>query len=421
MRKHFPPFFLQRTVSPPFMMNRVIVFFSGFFLLLNISISVEAQLAKDNCKFLGNVVSASVPSDFSSYWNQVTPENSGKWASVEESKDVMTWDQLDVAYQFAQTKNYSFKQHTLVWGQQQPTWIDALSNEEKKAEVEEWIQSFGARYPDVDFIDVVNEPLHAVPTYASALGGNGETGWDWVIWAFEKARQYCPNAKLVLNDYNIINSSTATAQYLKIINLLKERNLIDYIGEQGHFLETTPLQTIKDNLDKLHETGIPILISEYDVHISSDTEQKNKYQEQFPILWSHPGVKGITLWGYKENQIWRTDAYLVRANGTARPALSWLTTYIAETNGESFCLVTGIESGNEANVDIYPNPSQGQITISALDGISDIEIRDMQGRLIERIHPTSSNTILNLQVSPGLYSVRLQNTHGSSFRRIIVR
>ena len=63
----------------------------------------------------------------------------------------------------------------------QPTtgWIGGLSQSEQLAEVTEWIQAVGQRYQS-DFIDVVNEPLHAVPNYSGALGGNGSTGWDWL-------------------------------------------------------------------------------------------------------------------------------------------------------------------------------------------------------------------------------------------------
>ncbi len=79
-------------------------------------------------------------------------------------------------------------------------------------------------------IDVVNEPLHAPPSYMNAIGGSGSTGWDWVIWAFEKARQYCPNAKLLINEYDVLSSTTNLANYISIINLLKARNLLDGIG-----------------------------------------------------------------------------------------------------------------------------------------------------------------------------------------------
>ncbi len=199
------------------------------------------------------------------------------------------------------------------------------------------------RYPDTDYIDVVNEPLHETPVYSNAIGGKGTTGWDWVIWAFEKAKQYCPNAKRILNDYNILNDNVATLKYIDIINLLKSRQLIDYIGEQGHNLETTSNNAISNNLDKLAATGLPILISEYDVNIAADADQKAKYESQFPVLWNHPGVHGVTLWGYRQGEIWATNAYLVRTNGTLRPAFDWLKTYVTGNPGGVFCITTGLK------------------------------------------------------------------------------
>lgn len=380
-------------------------------IFLCIAFAAQGQIAKDKCKFLGNITSNSTPADFTKYWNQVTPENGGKWASVEGTRDVMVWTELDNAYKAAKDNGYVFKQHTLLWGQQQPAWLAGLSAADQKKEVEDWIKAFAERYPDADLIDVVNEPLHETPVYANALGGKGTTNWDWVIWAFEKARQYCPNAKLILNDYNIINNNVATLQYIEIINLLKTRGLIDYIGEQGHFLETTPNNTILANLDKLAATGLPILISEYDVNIANDAEQKTKYETQFPVIWSHKGVHGVTLWGYRQGEIWRTDAYLVRTNGTARPALDWLKTYVAANPGGAFCITTGgVEEEKSEELTVYPNPSKGQIQIES-EGT--FEVHDMQGRVL--MYGEGSSTV---HLDTGVYVVR---NPGGATRKIVIR
>lgn len=270
-----------------------------------------AQLANGQPKFLGNVIDNYVPASFNSYWNQVTPGNSGKWGSVEGERDVMNWAALDQAYNHAIGSGFPFKQHTLVWGMQEPGWVAALPAAEQAAEVEEWFQLFAARYPNVTQIDVVNEPLHVIPSFANALGGSGATGWDWVIWSFEKARQYCPNAQLLLNDYGILGSKKATADYLKIVNLLKARGLIDGIGVQCHGLEYAQSGTIQANLDSLAATGIPIYVTELDLEHADDATQLGMYQRVFPLLYEHPGVAGVTLWGYLAGEIWKPNAYLL--------------------------------------------------------------------------------------------------------------
>ncbi len=344
-------------------MNARIRILSAFALGLLIVPYADAQIAAGKCKYLGNIISYSVPGNFNQYWNKVTPENAGKWGSVEDSQDNMQWNNLDRAYNHAKNSSIPFKWHTFVWGSQQPNWIGSKSQEVQREEVEEWIQLYGERYPNTDFIDVVNEPLHAPPVYSAALGGAGSTGWDWVVWSFKKARQYCPNAKLHINDYGIINSNSNTGRYLEIIEILMDSNLIDGIGVQGHGLESTGLSTLKGNLDRLAATGLPVYITEYDVNIEDDQQQYLTYYEQFPLFWEHPSVAGVTLWGYIQGQIWKASAYLIRSDDSERPALTWLRTYVMSAV-DIPCFPTGIQQDIEKagrDVRIYPHPLSGGI------------------------------------------------------------
>lgn len=385
--------------------------------LVLMSLAGNAQLADGKCKFLGNVIAGSVPGNYTAYWNQVTPENAGKWGSVEATRDVMNWSQLDLAYNFAQTNGFPFKLHTLVWGQQQPAWIGTLSLQEQREEVEEWISLLAERYPNTAYIDVVNEPFHATPVYDQALG----SGWNWVIWSFQKARQYFPNAKLALNDYNIINSNTSTDAYVGLINMLKAENLIDIIGEQGHFLETTDNATLTANLNKLHATGIPIHISEYDVNIADDAQQRDKYMSQFPVLWAHPGVQGITLWGYQQGSIWRTDAYLITSAGMERPAMTWLKNYMTTAPGGSFCLVLGINETSPI-LSVYPNPSSdGKIILEADASAVSVKVRDAFGRIIETAELAAQQKMpVKLEGSKGVYILEIRRSEEVLYKRVLV-
>ena len=312
----------------------VIVVLTALVICMIIPMRLNAQIADGQDRFLGNIYyKGQLPLNFDLYWNQITPENAGKWASCEQAIDDFNyWLWLDRAYEHAQTMGYVFKEHTFVWGHSsgEPAWVCALPAAEQRVQVEEWIAAYAQRYPDTDLIDVVNEPLHDPPCYKDAIGGDGDTGWDWVIWSYEKARQYMPNAKLLINDYNILNSAQGTTNYIALINLLKERGLLDGIGCEAHSLESVSYNLLKSNLDALAATGLPLYITEYDVNVADDTQQRTVYQEQFPLFWEHWAVAGVTLWGYVEGEIWRTDAYLVHSDGTERPAMQWLKSYMAE-------------------------------------------------------------------------------------------
>jgi endo-1,4-beta-xylanase len=295
-------------------------------------------LAENQSKFLGSAYSAAQAPNFSAYFNQLTPENAGKWGSVESERDVMNFTGLDEAYAFARANGMPFKLHTLIWGNQQPAWIEALPPEEQLEEIDEWFAALAERYPDLDAIEVVNEPLHDPPSspgggggnYIQALGGAGATGWDWIVTAFRMARQHFPSSELILNDYSIINNPADTVRYLQIIALLQAEDLIDAIGEQGHAFSTRgSVDVMRANLDALAQTGLPIYITELDIDGPTDDVQLFDYQRLFPMFWEHPGVFGVTLWGYLPGH-WRTaqGAFLALAGGTERPALLWLREYL---------------------------------------------------------------------------------------------
>ena len=297
-------------------------------------------IAAHGTKFLGSAYSASQSAGFTKYWNKVTPENAGKWGRAEPERDVMRWEALDAAWEVARANDLPFHLHVLVWGNQQPAWIEDLAPAEQLGEITEWFDLVAERYPAIDFVEVVNEPLHDPPNqrgdgggnYIEALGGSGATGWDWVIAAFRMARERFPRSQLMINEYSVTNNAERTGQYLEIIELLQNRNLVDVIGVQGHAFSTRadiPMAIHRRNLDRLSATGLPIHVTEMDVDGPGDEIQLAGYQRIFPVFWEHPGVTGITMWGYLPG-LWRSDegAYLVDENGAERPALRWLREYV---------------------------------------------------------------------------------------------
>jgi endo-1,4-beta-xylanase len=399
-----------------------------------------SQLANGHDKFLGCGQDPVIPGNFNTYWNQITPGNAGKWGSVEPSRDIYLWNNLDIVYDYAYNVDFPFKHHTLIWGQQQPSWINSLDSLGQAQEVEEWIQLVAQRYPEADFVDVVNEPLlfhGAQPSYKNALGGDGETGWDWVIWAFEKARQYFPDStQLILNEYHILNSNYYTSLLVDLVNLLIVRDLIDAIGIEGHSFELQYVSVpyMENNLNTLAALGLPIYISEFDVNFADDTEQLEEYQRVFPFLWEHPAVKGITLWGYIQGQMWSTtpNAYLIRSDGTERPAMQWLRTYLAsqlniDDSPQSFPTDFTLYQN-------YPNPFNPSTTIEYTLRYSSkvtLIIYNVKGEKIRTLIDTNQSIgqykpawdardDQNNPVSSGVYFYRLTTDNGSLQKKMVL-
>jgi len=409
----------------------------------------QDPIAEGKEKWLGNIYSSAQTQNFTSYWNQVTPENAGKWGSVEGTRDVMNWGGMDAAYDLAKDNGFPLRFHILIWGGQQPAWINDLSTEEQLEEIEEWMDAVAERYPDMEYVEVVNEGSnsHQLPdgqsgdaNYIEALGGTGETGHDWIITSFEMARERFPNAKLMINDYNIVSSNTWGTQnarnYKAIIDDLVERDLIDVIGVQAHGFSTVGTRAqMKAVLDLLAETGLPIQATEMDIDgdpngtdAQSDQTQLENIQRIFPTFWEHPAVEGVTLWGWRPG-LWRDDqeAYLMRNNGEERPAMEWLRAYVdtadvrLEVSNEDFTSSTPQKFELNHN---YPNPFNPTTNISYSIPVASavtVNVYDITGRMVQTLvngtKPAGNYTVTfnAANLSTGIYFYEIK---AGTFRQV---
>ncbi len=77
-------------------------------------LGLTPALAQTGEKFLGNIYTGQPDTLFGRYWTQVTPENAGKWESVEYTRDKMLWSGLDQMMAAAKERGSSVKQHTFI-------------------------------------------------------------------------------------------------------------------------------------------------------------------------------------------------------------------------------------------------------------------------------------------------------------------
>lgn len=293
--------------------------------------SAGAPPISPGLEFVGNITTGYMNGmdqgnrKFASYWDQVTPENAGKWGSVQSNAGAsFNWSALDAIYDYAQKNKILFKQHTFIWGSQQP---GGTINQDA---VQKWMTEFCTRYPNTKLIDVVNEPPpHTTPAYAGNIGGGTNGDWKWIANAFTWARAACPGATLILNDFNNIEWPNDNTHFIDIVKKVQAAGgPIDAIGAQSHDLDNAnvSLATVTKLLGNLNsETGLPVYITEMDIDTTDDARQLALYQQFFPLFTSTSYVKGITIWGWVFGQTWASapNSGLIR-NGTARPAMTYL-------------------------------------------------------------------------------------------------
>ena len=302
------------------------------------TVTAKAQLSTNPDKFLGNITTgwnSDMDTDgfiFADYWNQVTPENATKWGSVEgDRQGKFNWGGADKAAKYAKEHGFPFKFHTLVWGSQYPNWMNNLSTEKQYEAIVEWMDEAKKHYPDLPVIDVVNEAIssHAPAPYKAALGGDGKTGYDWIIKAFQMAHERWPDAVLVYNDYNTFQWNTDL--FIDLVKTIRDAGApVDAYGCQSHDLTGCSASTLKASMKKIQDAlKMPMYVTEYDIGTANDNDQLKDYKAQIPLLWEADYCAGVTLWGWIYGKTWTTDGNsgLIK-NKKERPAMEWLREYM---------------------------------------------------------------------------------------------
>jgi len=392
-------------------MNKFLTIAAGVLAAATVS---QAALADGGAKFLGNITTSSeIRSDMGTYWNQLTNENGCKWGtihSVDESGNSVFnfngFDSCENGYKWAKAApGRTFKFHALIWGSQKPDFLctkknPGINKEKTLRYITEWFDAVAKQFPDLEYIDVVNEAIWACDwtgtdcnyhsgyskpaqgaegistddpecggTYiVQALGGddvvNGKHQYNFVKKAFEMARERWPQAKLIYNDYNTLTHQMNEG--IEMVKTLVENGApIDFYGQQAHDCKGMSKSDFETKLTRIHnETGLPLLISEYDIGEADGTKQKNDYANQIPFMWETPWIGGITIWGYINGATWAANTGIMESDGTKRPAFTWLEEYFKNnlSKGQIDISISAIEPvpqepyGNEGKA--WPIPGK---------------------------------------------------------------
>ena len=331
--------------------------------LLGLSMTVKAQLSSNPDKFLGNITTryqveagGGVP-QYYKLWNQITCENESKWSSVEGNRGVFNWGGAENAFSYAKRNNFTYKFHALVWGAQYPDWLPDLSPKERFAALTNWFDHAKAKFNTLPMIDVVNEAVGnhqpGNPMIKETLGGGGKTGYDWLIKAFDMAYQRWPDAILIYNDYNSIRYDLDA--YITLVQTLRDAGApIDAYGNQSHELSGISDTELKSALKKQQDAlQMPMFVTELDIDIANDAQQKAQYQKVLPILWEAPYCAGVTLWGYIHGATWVNNSGLYK-NSAERPAMTWIKEYMQTEAAKS---AVGPLPGTKKEASIYIRPA----------------------------------------------------------------
>lgn len=413
-------------------MNKKITILTAIALLSGMNVS--AQLSSNKDKFLGNITTSYQvdygKEKFYTLWNQITPENESKWDAIEGSRrGSFNFSGADNAYNYAKQHNFPFKFHTFIWGGQYPNWMNSLSKEEQYKAIEEYMDAVKKHYPELPLIDVVNEavPGHNPAPYKAALGGDGKTGYDWIIKAFEMVHERWPDAILIYNDYNTFQYQRT--QFIDLVRTLRDAGApVDAYGCQSHDLTDMSESAFKSAMKEIQNAlKMPMYSSEYDIGTSDDDLQLQRYKEQIPYMWEADYVAGITLWGYIYGKTWTTDGNsgIIR-DGKDRPAMTWLREYMATDAAKN---AKSPFPGMVKEASVYVKPAA--IAVTKGDAVPVTVRARLKTKTIERIELYVNDELLstmteapyNAEFTPektGKYNLKaiVYATDGTTFERL---
>jgi len=265
-------------------------------------------------------------------FNSAVTENAVKWLDMERRKGEISFANVDGILKWTDENKIPLRGHNLFWGIPQfvQPWVKELNDEELKKTLQNRAETITSRYKGrfVEY-DLNNEMVHG-NYYQERLGpGITKLMAEW-------AHNGDPDAKLYLNDYDILTGIKLPEYMAQIRELIKQGVPIAGIGVQGHLhSDTFDRNELRRSLDSLAIFNLPIRITEFNMPgqrskyytdriLEMTPEQEelkaNELTDYYRICFSHPAVEGILMWGFWAGANWIPVSSLYRRDWSPTPA-----------------------------------------------------------------------------------------------------
>ena len=265
-------------------------------------------------------------------FNSAVTENAVKWGSMERQKGHVDYSAPDGILKWTEENHIPIRGHNLFWGipgMVQP-WIKELNDNDLRQTIQNRAETITRRYKGrFAEYDLNNEMVHG-NYYEDRLGP--EITKLMAQWAHNGD----PDAKLFLNDYDILTGVRLADYMAQIRRFLKQGVTVAGIGVQGHLhSETFDRDKLRSALDSLAIFKLPIRVTEFNMPgqrskyykdrtlVLTPDEEELKAKEivdYYKICFAHPAVAGIIMWGFWEGSNWIPVSSLYKRDWSPTPA-----------------------------------------------------------------------------------------------------
>ena len=248
-------------------------------------------------------------------FSALTAENDMKHQRLQPSRGVFRFERADSLVAFAEANNMQMRGHTLVWHQQNATWLTSgtWTQAEATTLMTDHITAVVSHFRGhIVAWDVVNEALNDDGTRRSTFW-SAKVGGDYIDRAFRAARAADPQALLFYNDYNIEGSNAKSDSAYALVRGMQQRGVpIDGIGFQGHFqLGALPAkQSLISNIARFAALGLKIHFTEVDIRVPQPSTlaqlatQAENYRDVFDVCLQSTACQMVVTWGLTDKETW---------------------------------------------------------------------------------------------------------------------
>lgn len=265
-------------------------------------------------------------------FNSAVTENAVKWGNMERRKGEVNYDVVDAILKWTEENQIPLRGHNLFWGIPQfvQPWVKELNDVELRQTLQNRAETVTRRYKGrFAEYDLNNEMIHG-NYYEDRLGP--DITRQMALWAHNGD----PDARLWLNDYDILTGNRLADYMAHIRKLLKQGVPIAGIGVQGHLHgESFDRDQLKNALDSLAIFKLPVRITEFNmpgqrskyyrekILVMTPQEEESKARDivdYYRICFAHPAVEGILMWGFWEGANWIPVSSLYKRDWSPTPA-----------------------------------------------------------------------------------------------------
>lgn len=281
------------------------------------------------------------------YFDFLTPENCLKMQQTQPAEGEFDFQRSDAMIAFAEQHGLGVAGHVLLWGRDErtPDWFFKKGDQPASRELvlqrlETHIQTVAGRYRGrIATWDVVNEALSdSEGEFIRDSKWSRMFGEEFIVKAFQYARDAAPDALLIYNDYRCDQPGKIEKLARLVKSIQRQGGPIDAIGLQAHYESgAIPFDGIEAVLIAARDGDLKVVFSELDIDVitrsrwyEDDGKHRNElrsfdpYRDECPpdVLESQAAqyaklfaliaeysdvVERVTFWNLHDGQTWLND------------------------------------------------------------------------------------------------------------------